>query len=351
MNGVEVIRARVPSGARAGLRHRFTAFAVYQLLATVAGLRRSYDAVIVTNPALETGLPFAVLAWLRRRPALLCVWDVYPEVGVRMGVFRNAAVISAVRRMEDFCLRRAARVQVLDDAFRADLAAHPVSPAGIVVIPPWLDTAFIRPLPRANAFSAEQGMDDKFVAMYAGNLGMSQGLETVLEAAALLRDDARIRFLLVGDGTYRERLEALAEQMALANVRFAPFQPRARLPEVLATADVALVSLLPDVGGASLPSKAFSALASGRPTVAVTDPSHALWRLVEGCEAGVCVRPGDPTALAAAIAGLAQSPELCRRLGANGRGAAEADYDRHAAARRFETVLAEIVAGAGNGPG
>jgi colanic acid biosynthesis glycosyl transferase WcaI len=338
-HGVRVCRVRVPSGRRANLRHRLLTFLVFQVSASLAGLRLAYDAALITNPALETGLPFALLAWLRRKPCLFSVWDLYPEVGVRLGIFRKPLARAVVGAIEDFCLRRAAAVQVLSEGFGPALQARGVAARRLVVIPPWLDTEFIRPLPRSNPFSCEHGLDGCFVVMYAGNLGLSQGLEGFLQAAQLLADQPSIQFVLVGDGANREALERQAAASQLDNVRFLPFQPRERLPEVLASADVSVVSLRPGTAGDSLPSKVFPLLASGRPIIAAVDEGSDVCRLVEHAGAGIGVPPADPRRLAEAIECLAGQPGLRDEMGRKARDYAVEHFHRRGAAERFEAAL------------
>lgn len=168
------------------------AFAVYQALGCLVGLRLTYDVVLVTNPAVESGLPFLFFSVLRRKPSLFCVWDLYPEVGITLGVFRRPAVISLVKILEGFCLRQATAVQTLADAFVRNLKQRVGRHTEIHVIPPWIDTEFITPLPRTNRFSAEHGLNERFVVLYAGNLGLSQGLDNVLPAAKGLSSNEEI---------------------------------------------------------------------------------------------------------------------------------------------------------------
>jgi colanic acid biosynthesis glycosyl transferase WcaI len=206
----------------------------------------------------------------------------------------------------------------------------------------WVDTDLIQPLPRDNGFAREHNLADGFVVLYAGNIGLSQGLEHVLAAAELLADHPDFHFVLVGDGAGREQLAAQAEQRRLVNVQFLPFQPRARLPEVLATADVSLVTLRHGVGSGSLPSKTFSILASGRPVLASVDEGSETWNLVERAEAGLCVPPESPAQLAKAILRLSQDDDLRERLGQNGRAWAERYHSPQSAAEQFEKLLVEV---------
>ena len=334
-------RVRVPSGNRANLAHRLWVFLIYQILVTLAGLRLQYDVALATNPAIETGLPFAVLCWLRGKPCVYAVWDVYPEVGVRMGLFRNRLVIGLVAFLEAFCLQRAQRIQVLSEGFRTELANHELDPDQIAVIPHWLDTDLIRPMPRTNLFSHAHGLDDRFVVLYAGNLGLSQGLETVVESARMLADKSEIIFLFVGDGAGKTQL--MDQAVGLNNVRFLHLQPRECLPEVLATADVSLVVLKQGIGSVSLPSKLFSILASGRPVIASVDEDSDTWHLVKSSQGGLCVTPESPSALTEAILSLRDDLLRCEQMSQNGHAWVEQYHSSHAATEKFELLLLSVM--------
>lgn len=342
INGVRICRVWIPSGNRANLRHRMLTFVVYQVLASLVGLRLTYDVALVINPAIETGLPFALLVWLRRKPCIYGVWDLYPEVGVQLGVFRNSIVIGLVRALEDFCLRRATIVQALSDGFLPNLKARKGSSANLLVIPPWLDTGFIQPLRRGNAFSKEFGLDDYFTVLYAGNLGLSQGLGNVLSAAHLLAAHPEIRFVFVGDGARREELVAQSRQLRLTNVQFIPFQPRERLSEVLASADLSLISLRPGIGNGSLPSKIFPILASGRAVLAIVDRDSSIYNLIQQSHGGVTVTPSNPEGLANSILALSGDPEKRRKMGQEGRDYVVQHHSRGMAAHEFGAALQSI---------
>jgi colanic acid biosynthesis glycosyl transferase WcaI len=339
---VEVIRVPLPSMNRANLVQRLLQFTCYQLGATWAGLSQRYDAAIVANPALWVWLPYACLVVLRGKPSVFSVHDVYPDVGVTLGVFRHKAVIGAVASLERFCLNHAGIVRILSESFRPGLHALGVPDTKMALIYDWVDTGLIHPLPRDNGFSQEHHLTDGFVVLYAGNIGLSQGLEHVLAAAELLADHPDFHFVLVGDGAGRQQLAAEAEQRQLTNVRFLPFQPRARLPEVLATADVSLVTLRQGIGTGSLPSKTFSILASGRPVLASVDEGSETWKLIERAEAGLCVPPESSVQLAEAILRLSQDDGLRERLGQNGRAWAERYHSPQSAAEQFEKLLVEL---------
>ena len=342
-NGVQVIRVRVPSIQRSNLAMRLLQFFCYQLGATWAGLGLHYDAVIVANPGLSTWLPFFTLVVLKHKPAIFSVHDVYPDVGITLGVFRNNFVIWLVATLERYCLSHAFIVRILSESFRPGVLRQGVPVEKMALIYDWVDTNLIQPMPRCNSFTAKYHFEDRFVVLYAGNLGFSQGLEIVLAAAADLASYPDIQFLFVGDGSGRETLVKEAEQQSLTNVQFLPFQPRECLPEVLASANVSLVVLRKGIGTGSLPSKTFSILASGRPVIASVDAGSETWNLIQKANAGLCIEPEDPVQLTTAILKLRNNSLLCDDLGKRGRAWAEQEHSPQSAVTKFEELLQKAI--------
>ncbi|MDX9829562.1 MAG: glycosyltransferase family 4 protein [Anaerolineae bacterium] len=344
-NRVRVARVALPSLDRRSLWRRLVQFGCYQLGATLAGWKQKADVVLAVSPALEVWLPCVLLAFARGRPVVYSVHDVYPDVGVQLGIFRHGPVIRAVGALEDSLLRRAAAVRILSDSFARLMLSRGVPESRLHLVYDWVDTELVRPLPRDNDFSRQHGLSGRFVVLYAGNVGQIQGLESVLEAAALLRARPDVLFLFVGDGTARESLQARARRMGLDNVRFLPYQPLETMPWVWASADVGLVSLIKGAGLGALPSKSFAILASGRPLLASIDEASDLVALVGRARAGMCVPPQCPPDLAAAVLRLGEEPVLRAEMGQNGRAYALRHHSPEAAAARFEELLAAVLAG------
>jgi colanic acid biosynthesis glycosyl transferase WcaI len=271
------------------------------------------------------------------------VYDVYPEVGTKLGIFKNKFFIKIITSLERFCLLHSTLVQVLSSTFKPALNSMGVADSKIVEIIPWVDTELICPMPHDNAFAEEYGLTGRFVALYAGNIGLSQGLEHILTAAEMLVNHPDIRFVFVGNGSGKHALRAQVEQRQLVNVQFIPFQPRENLPQVLASADIQIVSLRQGIGSASLPSKVFSSMASGRPILASVDEESETWTLIQKAEAGVWVPPEDPSKLTEAILFLKQDRALRERLGQNGRMWVEKNHTPLHAAEQFEKYLLEAI--------
>jgi len=181
-------------------------------------------------------------------------------------------------------------------------------------------------------------LDECFVVQYAGNIGLSQGLEHVIETAGLLAGESRIRFVFVGDGAGRASLAELAERRGLTNVQFIPFQSYEKLPMVLASADVALVALKKGLSSDSVPSKVYSILASGRPLIAAVDANSDTARLIEEAKCGVRVEPHNSRGLVDAIQLIYRNLIHSQQFAESGRAYVVEHHGRRAAALAFDRL-------------
>lgn len=304
----------------------------------------SVDVVLVIGPPLLGPLVGGAVARWRHAKFVNVVYDIYPDVAQETGKVRNPALLAAARVAERLQYRLTDHTLVLSQGFKQTLVARGVPEHRISVVPVWLAPDEIRPGPRANPWRAEHAIpEDRFVVLYAGTIGVVSGAEFVADAALQLRDRRDILFLFVGDGEARAPTEHRVRQFGLDNVRFLPLQPRSRLAEVQATADVGLVTLAPGRGRTSVPSKVVGYLAAGRPVLASVDPDSDTAREVRDSGAGVVCPPGSPTALAAAVRSLADDAAGLPDLGRRARRWFEQRFARDAVLERFEAVLTAVV--------
>ncbi|MEZ5165603.1 MAG: glycosyltransferase family 4 protein [Acidimicrobiales bacterium] len=298
---------------------RAAAFAGFTALAGLCALftRRKPDVVLAMSPPLTLGLPAWVVARVRRARFVFNVQDVFPDVAVDVGAITSPRVIGVLRRLERFVYRRADAVTVLSDDLRENIEGKLAGKGGTVVrvIPNFVDTVRITPGSRANAYRDEFGLGDGTVVMYAGNLGFSQPLELVVEAARALAHRDDVRFVINGGGSTRAALEASAR--GLDNLRFVDLQPADRLPEVLAAGDIHVIALRTGLGRSSVPSKLYSILAAGRPVLAAVDDGTEVVRVIEATGAGRAVAPEDPAAFVAGLEALLAGDLAA--MGARGR--------------------------------
>jgi colanic acid biosynthesis glycosyl transferase WcaI len=245
------------------------------------------------SPPLTIGLTAYLLGKLKGVPYCYNVQDIWPEAAVRLGMLRGEHTIRFWERVEKFIYRHSRRIFAISDEFSENLEGKGVPATQIEVIPNFVDTTFIRPLPRRNAFAAKHGLNDKFVVLYAGNVGLSQGLEVVLDAAELLHGQSDVLFQIVGAGSSKAELMAEAARRNLSNVCFLPLQEEADVPELYASCDVALIPLRRGLAQNSVPCKTYSIMSSARPYIASVDEGSNVWKLTERVDCGVCIPPED----------------------------------------------------------
>lgn len=310
---------------KANIRARALGFAGFIGLAAfkALGTRRRPDVVFAMSPPLPIGIAGLVVARLRRAPFVFNIQDVFPDVAVELGLLTDRRVIRAASAVERFAYRHADAVTVLSDDLHdnvvAKLGRQRRRPTRVEVIPNFVDTVAIRPMPKENAYRRELGLEGRTVVMYAGNVGLSQSIGLLLDAADVLRDRRDLVFVINGGGAARPALEADAARRGLTNVRFVDYQPIERLPEVLAAADVHVVPLRTGLAKASVPSKLYSILAAGRPVLASVDPGTEVARTVERAGAGTAVAPDDPRAFVDALVALLDDPAGAGAKGEAGR--------------------------------
>ncbi|MFM7068807.1 MAG: glycosyltransferase family 4 protein [Actinomycetes bacterium] len=323
---------------------RAVAFGGFTGMAAVAGAasRIRPDAVMVMSPPLPLGLAGWVASVPRRTPFVFNVQDVFPDVAVELGAISSPRVIAAASWLERFLYRRADAVTVLSDDLRDNVATklgrH--RPERVHVIPNFVDTERIRPADRMNAYRSEYDLGDRTVVMYAGNVGLSQSLDLVVEAARRYRERDDVVFVINGGGSARDALVAAAD--GLTNLRFVDMQPRERLPEVLAAADVHVVPLKRGLARSSVPSKLYSILASGRPVVASVDAGTEVATTIERAGAGTSVAPEDPDAFCAALGRLIDHPDERSAMGAAGRRFVEGWVSPAAVGESYEALFERV---------
>jgi len=324
---------------------RATNYLSYVAAATVASFAIDRPDVVVslTDPPI---LGLAAL-WMARRTGARFVYiceDIFPEVATLIEDFQNNAVNASLDRANRYLLRHADAIVALGDRMRRRLVEEKdADPARVHVIHNWADCDQVLPGPKDNAFAIAHGLVDRFVVMHSGNVGLSQNLEVLIEAADLLRSKEWLTIAIVGDGSKRRALEAMAAARGLVNVRFFPYQPKALLHDSFAAADVFVVSLKSGLEGFIVPSKVYGILAAGRPYIAATDPSAEPAAIAREGGCGLLAAPGDPAALAGAILALHDDPVAMREMGVRARRVAR-QFDRRIAVQAYHELF-ERVAG------
>ncbi len=337
IEGVEVYRCPlyVPPRPR-GLSRliHLASFAISSLPVALWRARAFRPQVLIAiAPALVSAPGARLAAWLAGTRALLHIQDFEIDAAFALGIVAGGRLRRAALAIESCLLRRFECVSSITPAMVRRLAEKGVAAERRLLFPNWVDTSAIRPAPSAlrQELNLPQGA---VVALYSGNMGEKQGVETLAEVARAFAGTP-VHLLLAGAGAARPRLAAATAGMS--QVHWLPIQPVARLNDLLNAADIHLLPQRADAADLVMPSKLAFMLASGRPVVAGAGVGTAIATAIEGC--GMVVPPGDGLAMAAAVAALAGDEQARRRLGDSARARALADWDREAILTAYERAL------------
>ena len=317
---------------------RAVAFGAFTILAavTAAATRGPFDVVVAVSPPITVAFAARLAALCHGCPMVLNVQDVFPDVAITVGALNSRQLIGLARRLERTAYRAADAVTVLSTDLQENITTKVAGlsrPPMVETIPNFVDTDNLRPLDRLTEYRRENRLGDRMVVMYAGNLGHSQSLDLVVEAARRHRNRDDLVYVINGGGVRAEEITAVAG--GLQNLIVIGYQPAERLAEVLATGDIHVVPLRTGLASASVPSKAYSAMAAGRPIIASVDQGTEVARMVADADAGLAVPPDDPDAFTAAVEYLAGDVELRTRMGVNARAWAEKCHSARVAAGAY----------------
>ena len=343
--GIERCRhTRFPKRSWLGRAVNWLTFFATALL-TGLRLRRPHVVVVETDPPMLCLLGWFLKRWHRCK-LVVYLQDIYPDVAVALGGLPEGRIADGLRALFFKAYKQADRVVVLSRDMRDYLIRWGLAPQKISVIPNWVDASLVQPIKENNAFRREQRLDDKFIVMYSGNIGLSQRLDSVIEAAQKLAHRDDVRFLLVGDGASKSRLQRIAEEKKLPNITFLGYQPKERLAESLSAADLHLITMHPKVLSYLMPSKLYGILASGTASLA-TAPSHTeLAEIIEQHRVGFVTPPDDADKLAERIAWAADHRAALHQMGERAFQLAQLEYDRPIATGRFAALLGQLTSSA-----
>ena len=330
----EVHRLRTSRFGRASLPGRvldYVSFYVSAFLTLLASARRGDVILVETDPPL-----ISVVGWLvaRLRGARLVNWcqDLFPETAAALGLgFARGPAGRVLRWLRNRSLADAATVVVLCPAMALRLQAEGIPAQRLAIIHNWADGERIRPLAQEhNPLRREWDLAGRFVLGYSGNLGRVHDAHSLVALMDALKDEPDILTLFIGAGNGYHQLRDVFALRGIANVRFRPYQPRARLGHSLTLPDLHLVSLKAACEGLVMPSKLYGILAAGRPIAFIGDEDGDAARLVRAHDAGLVAAPARIAGLAAEIRALRRQPARLAQMGANARRAYDTCFSKDA---------------------
>ena len=341
MDGVDVVRTWVFASPKRGSIRRMANYFSFVFSSIITGLllRKSYDVVLVSSPPLFIGLAGWVLAGFRRIPFVFDIRDLWPEIAVETGEFSaDSRLVKMADALARFLYRKAAHITPVTENKLRKIEALGVPENKMTVVTNGVDLDLLPSVTEDKR--AELGLEGKFVAVYAGLLGIAQGVEMLVHSATRLREHEDLHFLIIGDGVRREAIAEEIERQGLTNVTMLPRQPREQISHYLASADVSLVPLINSELTDAVPSKLLEAWAHRCTPVLIAGGEAA--SLVRRCQGGIVAAPEQPEALDAALLALKADPERLARHAHNGHEFVRRHFDRAALARQMEEVLEQV---------
>lgn len=305
------------------------------------------DVIYVWHPPLTIGVAAWIIARIRRVPFVYDVQDIWPEILILSGMLKRGWFSNQLTLLENFVYRKANRIFVVTEGARENLIEKGVEPQKVMVMPHWLDENLYKietvDDAKVSLLRQELQFGGKFVVMFAGNFGLVQGLDTVINAANILRFEDNILIVFVGDGVDKERLVNLVDSNGLNHrVKFIGRQPIEEMPVFMAASDALLVHLKKSkISEYVIPTKTMAYLAAGKPIIMATEGASA--NIIQNADAGLVVEPDNPSALAGAIKQLEfMSKEKRLAIGRAGRGYFLSNYSKVIVMQQYEDILKEV---------
>jgi len=342
VSGIHVIELELTYSNRDGFIKRTWTFLKYALRSVGLAIFSRYDLVFATTTPLTAGIPGIAAAWLRWKPFVFEVRDLWPELPKAMGVIRNPLVLGAMSVLEFLSYRSATRLVGLSPGIVHGIQRRGVPKARIAMIPNGCDIELFQAPTRP--WRPEGVRDTDFMAVFSGTHGIANGLDAVLDAAKELkrRQNSKVKIVLIGDGKLKQALQERATREGLDNVIFCPPVGKAKLVGLMSSMDLGLQILqnVPAFYYGTSPNKFFDYLSAGRP--ALTNYPGWVAELIQSHDCGYAVPPDDPIKFADALEAAAADPHRLEK-GRNALKLAESKFNRDKLGRDFVRWLVEKI--------
>lgn len=333
------------SSKGSSISSRLLNYTRFHIISSITGLiiTRRYDIILTPSPPLTIGFNAWLLGLKRNVPFIYNVQEIYPDVAIKLGVLCNSRVIRAIECLERFIYNRARVLVVISDSFHFRLLTKGAPAEKLSVIPNFVDTEFIKPGSKNNAFAHIYGLHNQFVVLYAGNIGLTQSFETIIAAAGNLRHLPNLRFLIIGNGTRQAWLKKELEKQRLSNITLLPYQPHRIVPQIYSSSNICLVPLKRDTALDTFPSKIYTIMAAGRPAIVSADNDSELTSIVKRAYCGLVVPPENIGALINSITYAYHHQDKLYKMGNNGRNYVVTHHTRQAIGLQYHKLINKIV--------
>ena len=321
-------------------------YSIFSLQCLVRGLFLPADAIFTGGGPPTQGIIGGLIHKWTKKKFIFNPQDLFPDSLVIAGqAAETSKVVKIGRKMERFAYKNADAIITITEDMAENIRTKVTDKEKVYVVRNWIDTEKTVPVKRdKNALFDEFGLDrDKFYVVYAGNIGMVQGIETIVESAERLQDEDHIKFIIFGNGSEEANIKRMVLDKGLKNLQIFPLQPLERVSEVYSLGDVSIIPCKPGTGNAGMPSKTWTIMATGTAIIGSFDMGGELDKTLRKAECGYCVEAGNAEKLTEAITNLYGRPDEARRLGLNARKYAEAHVSKEKAVGQYIKIIEETL--------
>ncbi len=340
LNGIHVYRSWVYARPDKNFYTRMGFYLSYMFASAATGsfLKGPYDVVYATSPPFFVGLSGLWLSRLKNTKFVFEVRDLWPESAVELGELSNRRFIRWAEKLENYYYRKADAIIAVTGGIRQKLEDRGYNPKVKVVLNGTNTELFEN---KGQAIKTRLGLNEKFVVLYAGIIGIAQGMEQLCDVVNTMKSNKNVHFVFVGEGPVKSTLLGIKEEKSLDNLTLLDEVPREKVPDYISAADCCLVPLKKNrLFLGALPSKMFDAMACERPVILSVDGEAR--SVLEEAKAGIFVEPENTEQMISAIQTLQNSPGLRRQMGKAGRNYVEQNYSRRQKALELEQVLIDL---------
>ena len=349
-NGIKIIRVRVPEFQKSNKVSRIKNLLAYffnSLLATLKIEKQDYIYTI-SQPPILGGVLGVLGKWLKGGKLIYNIQDFNPEQTIAVGYAKNKLLLNTVMAVDKFSCKNSDKVIVVGRDMQETLKNrfnNKKVPSN-VFINNWINEKEIYPLdqnhPKIVAFKEKYNLKDKFIIMYSGNIGLYYDLENIIKVIGEFKDREDVVFAFIGDGTVKSKIEEYVTNNNLNNVTFIPYQDKADLIYSLNAADIHWVVNAKGIKGVSVPSKLYGVMAAGKPVLGVLDEGSEARLIVEECNCGVCIEPGNYKEISRNIEYILNNKELIKSLGRNGRKYLEVNLTKDVSINKYKDTILSL---------
>jgi len=343
IDGVKILRSKVLPVSYGSFLVRLLNYFTLFFTALWNGIREKneFDIIIASSPPLTTGMLGAILSKIYKIPWILDIRDIWPDVAVEAGMIKeNGFVDRLSQKLANYLYNHATHLTPVTESKLTKIVQLGIPISRISIVPNGVDFDLINNAKQKN-WHRELGLENKFILVYAGLIGIAQGVEVIIETAIRLKEDNDIHFLIVGEGVEKQKLQDYAKSLELNNITFLPSQLKELIPSLLTTSDIALIPLVSDKLADAVPSKLMEAWACKLPVILIAGGEAA--DIVNRANGGTVVNSNDIAEIMTAIIKLKDSPELMNQYSKNGFDYVSISYDRELLARTMEKVILKII--------